>query len=300
MNYYIVDTTSSRVEAWRRVLSTAVFVAELEPQHQLLREIDVVFVHTHTEYDDELDCPDFLVAVTQANHREANDGERRIKSFRQALMDSARQETAPLVICYSGDGISRSLAAVWTRDVTTTALPGFPEHRVQMYPGAIRRDAPETGLQKMFRVVCRYRERLRETEPGRSQMPAGRTPLFDINEELQRSQQSEVSVMAMLLLCEAWIMTDGASKMFNKLEVHAPMSPDDWFTPFGASVDENGVTAVASLMQGAETESEQLLRRAAGLPEPMICNLPGTQKPFKDLVKAVLDKITTHVNSPAT
>jgi hypothetical protein len=39
--------------------------------------------------------------------------------------------------------------------------------------------------------------------------------------------------LALRLLCEAWLMTDGKKEMpHGDIVIHAPVSPDDWFEPF--------------------------------------------------------------------
>ena len=106
--------------------------------------------------------------------------------------------------------------------------------------------------------------------------------------------------LALRLLCQAWEFTGGADSQpvagkanaEVEITIHAPQSPDDWYTPFGqtppgpsatAEQQEAALKEIFKLMVGAEAEAKELLEAVL---------TTDTQK-ITAKVKGFLDKSAT-------
>jgi len=87
------------------------------------------------------------------------------------------------------------------------------------------------------------------------------TPIF------RRLEPNVEPILALRLLCEAWLATGGrSSKTFdNQITIHAPTKAADWFMPFQVSPNEEGVKAIIELLGDAREDTEALLKAIAGL-----------------------------------
>jgi hypothetical protein len=272
MRLFVIDTTE-RANQWKIAVPDAILVADEGFNQSSFLADDIIMAHAHYNYSGNPLPPDFVVAITQEDHQVGNAQEIKIKQFRQELINSAAKGAPlPLLILYSGDLISSKRAEEWKAAAIENALPKYTKEYIQVITS---------------RQIGRYckPEELRELLPTKyfnTGSAAGIFTVFDINTNLQAKEYSKQAVLAMRLLCEAWMFVKN-KETSNGIIVRAPENPVDWFLPFDPTLPSRLMdktkedkkrtymelaNLVVGFMGDARNEAEQLLTAVVNKDDP--------------------------------
>jgi len=217
---YVLDT--KRAVAWRSAFSEAFLVAQSSHSASELCRHDVVFCHKS----------DFWHIHSQQSFPTKTLASRRIKGFRERLIDLVGTGNEPLLVFYSGIEVGGTTAEQWVREIRQYSIPNYPENRISVIPERVDR---QISPQELSRRVSRALS----ASPW---LPAVAPTL----QTVELPERSLAAALALRILCELW--ESAAAPAAPALEIRGPATPADWFAPFGREPTETALSEIAALV----------------------------------------------------
>lgn len=215
---YIIDSTL-RGDKWIECFGKgeAQLVTQLNAHLPVIGNDDVVFAHTPT---------DFVLGPT-------GDGIDPVSQFRKRL--PTNRADAPLIIMYTGDGLSDEEGQEWIDICAVEALPGFPADRVKFIRDPIPRQVNPAVLTAITNE-CLPQWRLEQQNVVASTNNNEGVAMPNAPASAGYSMRDSSAFLALRLLCEAWEqVTVKKEPTVSGITIHAPTDFSKWLAPFGGS-----------------------------------------------------------------
>ena len=210
------------------------YVIDKTERGKTFSKLDVQRVHLLQFFPPAIGSEDVVFAhKTDFELGPTGDDDSLINQFRRLLVN--QRTNSPLLIVYSGgnDFSTTTAQKDWRDQCVTVALPGFPADRVKFIDFPTSQNITRNDLRK---VVETY-------------MASGCSP------NTPNHHQD-----ALRILCEAWIMNDGAAtQCHNGITICAPVVPENWFTPFGKAATAQAAEEISSQLAPPDLSAEVMV-----------------------------------------
>ena len=136
---------------------------------------------------------------------------------------------------------------------TTNWLKGtvvFVSSKGRLNSNTLRKAATAAGLSSYARCCACFWSLPELNNVKNSRILALLESLKTSTPDLQLLQPPPTEdVLTLRILCEAWLATEGKpTASLNGITIHAPVTPEDWFKPFGEEPTKTAATGLADKM----------------------------------------------------
>lgn len=247
MNYVIDRTPRGPIWIGCFEPGQAQLVISLQAPLPVINREDVVFAHTDTDFD---------LGPTGA-------GLDSISQFRRHL--PINRANAPLIIMYTGNGLSDEEGQEWIDLCVNEALPGFPADRVKFIRDPIPRQVDPAVLTSITNE-CLPQWRLEQQNVEASLGDEAGTTTSNASASAGYSVRDPSAFLALRLLCDAWEqVTVMKEPTVHGITIHAPMDFSKWLAPFGGSSTGDIERVVGMIGSGdIRTKAKAVLESANG------------------------------------
>ena len=212
-------------------------------------EISHIFLHQsdlrHEANDDQY-CQDLVAILHDERDLEGNaahEAALRAVALRTHLRSIKNKPNPPWLIIYSGGPLNEESRAEESRKLSTL-MDGYPMGRIRAIEEQIPRDIVnhKDALKKIINDFVASLSK-REFE--------------DPNVVRAKERMRMEGRLALRLLCEAWEMNNRAEPIGqNKIAITSPVTPMQWFNPFGKSVSNESAEDIAANLVSLDVSAD--------------------------------------------